>query len=85
MWWLMFRKCKSVFVLAIPFALYGLAFFFLGLAPYAKSGYARGWVQNIGTGFYAAASSSGGFYFALNFGSEGEYLSSKGCSFTNQA
>jgi alpha-1,3-glucan synthase len=72
-WWLVFRIFKSLYVLAVPFGFYGLAFFFLGLAPYAKTAFGRGWVQNIATAFYAAASSSGAFYFSLNFGSEGMF------------
>jgi len=64
-------------VLATPFAAYGFAFFLLGLAPYAHTEFGRGWVQNVATGFYAMASSSGAFYFSLNFGSEGWSLTSK--------
>lgn len=70
-WWTVFRTCKSVFVLATPFAFYGMAFFLLGMAPYGKTGVSRGWIQNAATAFYALASSSGAFFFSLNFGSEG--------------
>jgi len=42
------------------------------MAPYAKTEYGRGWVQNVATAFYAVASASGAFFFALNFGSEGK-------------
>jgi alpha-1,3-glucan synthase len=70
MWWFVFRKLKSVYVLSVPFAFYGLAFFLIALAPLTKTT-ARGWIQNIATGIYAAASSSGSLYFALNFGDEG--------------
>lgn len=69
---MIFRLWKSVYVLSVPFAIYGLAFLFLGLAPYGKTQPARGWIQNVATAFYAMASSSGAFYFALNFGSEGQ-------------
>ena len=72
LWWGLFRRLQSVYVLSLPYAFYGLAFFILGLAPYAKTLVGRGWVQNLATGFYAAASSSGAFYFSLNFGSEGK-------------
>lgn len=75
LWWTLFRTCKSVYVLATPFAFYGLAFFLLGLAPYATTTVSRGWVQNVATAFYAMASSSGAFFFSLNFGSEGPSLS----------
>ena len=73
-WWFLFRRLQSVYVLTLPYALYGLAFFILGLAPYAKTLIGRSWVQNLATGFYAAASSSGAFYFSLNFGSEGKCI-----------
>ena len=71
MWWSVFRNFQSKWVLAAPFGCYGIAFFLLGLAPYAPTELGRGWVQNVATGIYAAASSSGAFYFSLNFGSEG--------------
>jgi alpha-1,3-glucan synthase len=70
-WWTMFRSLKSVHVIALPFICYGLAFFILGMAPYARSVVARGWVQNVATGIYALASGSGSLFFALNFGTEG--------------
>lgn len=70
-WWTVFRACKSIFVLATPFVFYGFAFFLLGLAPYGTSAASRGWIQNVATAFYAIASSSGAFFFSLNFGSEG--------------
>ena len=73
-WWVIFRKLQSKYVLSLPFALYGLAFFLLGLAPFAHTMLGRGWVQNVATAFYAAASSSGAFFFALNFGSEGTLI-----------
>ena len=60
----------------MPFAFYGFAFFLLGLAPYARTTVGRGWVQNVATAFYAMASSSGAFFFSLNFGSEGPSPSS---------
>lgn len=70
-WWMVFRRMKSVFVLATPFALYGMAFFLLGMAPYVASISGRGWVYNVATALYAIASASGSFFFALNFGDEG--------------
>ncbi|KAI4251057.1 MAG: hypothetical protein LQ352_005095 [Teloschistes flavicans] len=70
LWWILFRTLKSIYVLSIPFGFYGLAFLLLGIAAYSP-GIARGWIQNVATGIYATASSSGAFYFALNFGSEG--------------
>jgi alpha-1,3-glucan synthase len=71
MWWGLFRRMQSVYVLSLPFAFYGLAFFFIGMAPFAGSYFSRGWIQNTATGLYAVASSSGAFFFALNFGDEG--------------
>ncbi|KAF1954873.1 hypothetical protein CC80DRAFT_526600 [Byssothecium circinans] len=70
-WWTLFRTLQSRYVIALPFICYGLAFFILGMAPYASSFAARGWVQNVATGIYALASGSGSLFFALNFGSEG--------------
>lgn len=71
LWWMLFRSVKSVYVLTIPFLLYSLAFLLLGVAPFAHTASARGWIQNAATGIYATASSSGSLYFALNFGDEG--------------
>lgn len=51
--------------------IYGLAFFFVGLAGPITSVTSRMWLQNVGTGLYSFASSSGSIYFALNFGDEG--------------
>ncbi|KAJ5651230.1 uncharacterized protein N7484_004953 [Penicillium longicatenatum] len=70
LWWLFFRFYKSVLVLTVPWFLYGLAFLIIGLAHYEPDSYARGWLQNVGSGIYAAASSSGSIFFALNFGDE---------------
>ena len=76
-WWVAFRQFKSVWVLSTPFAVYGLAFIFAGVAPFASSFVARGWLQNTASGLYAAASSSGSMFFALNFGDEGKLPSSQ--------
>ncbi|KAG9248333.1 hypothetical protein BJ878DRAFT_564182 [Calycina marina] len=70
MWWLLFRRFQSVYCLSIPFVFYGMAFFLIGMAPFASS-YPRGWIDNVATGVYAVASSSGSLFFALNFGDEG--------------
>jgi alpha-1,3-glucan synthase len=72
LWWVAFRNLRSVWVLSTPFAVYGLAFLFAGSAPFASSVATRGWLQNVGSGFYAAAASSGSMFFALNFGDEGK-------------
>ncbi|KAE9972211.1 hypothetical protein EG328_005136 [Venturia inaequalis] len=71
LWWIMFRTLKSVYVLSLPFAFYGLAFVSLGLAPFLSMGSCRDWMRNIATALYTAASSSGSLYFAMNFGDEG--------------
>ncbi|EPS28157.1 putative alpha-1,3-glucan synthase [Penicillium oxalicum 114-2] len=70
LWWLFFRFCKSVLVLTVPWFLYGTAFFIIGFAHFEPDFFIRGWIQNIGSGVYAAASSSGSIFFALNFGDE---------------
>lgn len=70
-WWIMFRTLKSMYVLSLPFAFYGLAFVFLGMAPFLSAGSGRDWMRNIATGFYTTASSSGSLFFAMNFGDEG--------------
>lgn len=70
LWWLSFRFFKSVLVLAVPWFLYGIAFLIIGVAHFEPNAFVRGWIQNIGSGVYAAASSSGSIFFALNFGDE---------------
>ncbi|KAI5785864.1 alpha-1,3-glucan synthase [Geopyxis carbonaria] len=71
MWWFLFRRFASVYVLSVPFVFYGLAFFFIGVAPWVATEGGRGWMQNVATAMYAVASSSGSIFFALNFGDEG--------------
>ncbi len=71
MWWFLYRRLKTVYVLSLPFLVYGLAFLLIGLAPLGPTVAGRGWIQNVATGLYAAASSSGSIYFAVNFGDEG--------------
>lgn len=69
-WWALFRCVPSRYVLSLPFLGYGIAFFLVGMAPYGSTIDSRGWIQNVATGFYALASSSGSIFFAQNFGSE---------------
>ncbi|KAL4758187.1 alpha-1,3-glucan synthase Ags1 [Aspergillus foveolatus] len=71
LWWLVFRYFKSIVCLSTPWFLYGIAFLFIGSAHFESDSFTRGWIQNVGSGFYAAASSSGSIFFALNFGDEG--------------
>lgn len=70
-WWVFFRRFQSRLCLSLPFFFYGLAFLLIGVAHYGSTAGSRGWIQNVGTGFYAVASSSGSIFFALNFGDEG--------------
>jgi alpha-1,3-glucan synthase len=69
LWWLLFRKFAALYVLSDAWFFYGLAFLLLGMAPWSTP-LCRTWIQNVATGFYAAASSSSSFFFGLNFGSE---------------
>ncbi|KAF1984700.1 glycosyltransferase family 5 protein [Aulographum hederae CBS 113979] len=71
MWWLAFRRLRSVYVLSTPFIFYGLAFLFIGVAPFVHSYDGRGTIQKVASGLYTVASSSGSIFFALNFGDEG--------------
>jgi alpha-1,3-glucan synthase len=70
-WWTIYRILPSRYMIFLAFISYAIAFFVLGMAPYAASFDARGWVQNVATGIYAFASGSGSLFFALNFGSDG--------------
>lgn len=70
-WWCLFRRIKALYVVSLPFALYGLAFFILGMSLYAPKKEAAEWIFNTATGLYAVASASGSLYFVLNFGTEG--------------
>ncbi|RDH26749.1 hypothetical protein BDQ94DRAFT_164227 [Aspergillus welwitschiae] len=70
-WWLVFRYFKSMVCLSAPWFLYGIAFMLIGSAHWEPVSFTRGWIQNVASGFYAAASSSGSVFFALNFGDEG--------------
>lgn len=73
LWWLLYRRFKPVYILAAPFAIYGLAFFLIAMAPLGSSFSGRGWIQNVATCLYAVASASGSIYFAVNFGDEGKF------------
>lgn len=70
-WWMVYRYFKSVVCLSTPWFFYGLAFLLIGSAHFEPNSFNRGWIQNIGSGCYAAASSSGSIFFASNFGDEG--------------
>lgn len=68
-WWLLYRRTVSAVPLSLAFFLYGLGFCFVGIAQVIPFEH-RGLVQQIGTGIYAAAASSGSIFFSLNFGDE---------------
>lgn len=69
-WWFVFRYFKSVVCLSLPWFFYGLAFVLIGVAHWEGNAFDRSWIQNVASGVYAAASSSGSLFFALNFGDE---------------
>ncbi|RDW79794.1 putative alpha 1,3 glucan synthase [Coleophoma cylindrospora] len=71
MWYFIFRRMKSIYVLSLPFLFYGTAFLFVGLSGFLAKGGGQDWMRNVATGMYATASSSGSIYFSLNFGDEG--------------
>ncbi|KAI7774406.1 hypothetical protein LA080_008800 [Diaporthe eres] len=70
-WYTLSRTLSLVYSTAIPFYFYGIAFIILGFSPFATDEDVQGWVQNVATGFYAFAASSGGISFAFNFGTDG--------------
>lgn len=70
LWWVLFRMFKSIYVLAMPFLFYGLAFFVLCLANSAQTINVRNWVEIMATAFYSTASSSHWVYFSLNFAND---------------
>jgi alpha-1,3-glucan synthase len=69
-WWYVFRRFQAIYCLSIPFYLYGLAFFLIGLPSFSMLAPGRTWINNVGTACYAVASSSGSLFFALNFADE---------------
>lgn len=70
-WWTLYRLIPSVYILALPFFFYGLAFFLIGFGPLTSGGSSYAWVNNVGTAFYSVGSASGSLFFATNFGTEG--------------
>lgn len=69
-WWFIFRSFKSIIPLSLPWFFYGLAFTLIGVAHWEGNEFKRGWIQNVASGVYAVASSSGSVFFSLNFGDE---------------
>ena len=72
-WWLAFRRISSVYLLSLPFVLYGLAFFVIGIAAFVPTGTGQNWAYRIATALYIIGSSSGYLFFSLNFGDDGMY------------
>jgi alpha-1,3-glucan synthase len=70
-WWFLFYRFPSVIVLTLPWFIYSMAFVTIGVSPFALSELGQAWAQNVAAGIYAAASSSGSLFFALNFGDQG--------------
>ncbi|KAJ5153544.1 uncharacterized protein N7482_010022 [Penicillium canariense] len=70
-WWLAFRRFSSVYLLSLPFVLYGLAFLTVGIAAFIARATSRAWVYHVATAFYITGSSSGYLFFSLNFGDDG--------------
>ncbi|CRL31185.1 Glycosyl hydrolase, family 13, catalytic domain [Penicillium camemberti] len=70
-WWCLFFRFPSVIVLTLPWFIYSMAFVTMGVSPFALSEVGQAWAQNVAAGVYAAASSSGSLFFALNFGDQG--------------
>jgi alpha-1,3-glucan synthase len=70
-WWFLFYRFPSVVVLTLPWFIYSMAFTIIGVSPFGLSYLGRAWAQNVAAGVYAAASSSGSLFFALNFGDQG--------------
>lgn len=70
-WWLLYRRLQTVYVVSLPFVFYGLAFFLIAMSPFGVNSGGEAWIQNVATGFYSLASSSGALFFAVNFADEG--------------
>lgn len=73
LWWAMERNFKSVYALTAPWVFFGLAFLFLGVAPFCADWRVEDVITDVATCFYAAGASSGALTFALNFGDEGMF------------
>lgn len=73
-WWLAFRRIPSFYILSLPFVLYGLTFFTIGVASFSSNPSGQAWAYHIAAAFYVIGSSSGYLFFSLNFGDDGKYL-----------
>ncbi|KAJ5639926.1 uncharacterized protein N7484_007788 [Penicillium longicatenatum] len=70
-WLLAFRRIPSLYILSLPFVLYSLAFFIIGVASFSPDASGQTWVYHIAAAFYIMGSSSGYLFFSLNFGDDG--------------
>ncbi|KAJ5999260.1 hypothetical protein N7451_007070 [Penicillium sp. IBT 35674x] len=70
-WWFAFRRIPSIYILSLPFVLYGLAFFIIGVASFSSNIPGQAWAYHIAAAFYTVGSSSGYLFFSLNFGDDG--------------
>ncbi|KAI3390844.1 hypothetical protein diail_8547 [Diaporthe ilicicola] len=71
LWWFAFRFVKLYIALSLAFIFYGLAFFILGLIPFANLPLSITALQYTATGLYAVGSASGFLFFTQNFLTEG--------------
>ncbi|KAK4120523.1 glycosyltransferase family 5 protein [Parathielavia appendiculata] len=70
-YWAMERNLPSLYALSVPWFFFGLAFLFIGIAPFLPDWRDANRLEAAATCFYAAGASSGALSFALNFGDEG--------------
>jgi alpha-1,3-glucan synthase len=71
LWWSLYRRIQSVYVLSMPFVFFGSALLFLAASVYVDNPVSKGWLHNVTSGLYSVGSAAGSFYFSLNFGTEG--------------
>lgn len=70
-WYTLFRMRPSVYVLSIPWLIFGIAFFLIGFPSlYGPFTAPRQWITRVATWCYAVASGAGFLFFGLNFGEE---------------
>ncbi|KAI5452972.1 hypothetical protein NCC49_006506 [Naganishia albida] len=70
-WYILFRMKPSLYVLSLPWCLFAIAFFLIGLpslhGPFTAP---QKIITSIATWFYAVASAAGFLFFGCNFGEE---------------
>ena len=78
-WYPMFRLKPSIYVLALPWIFFGLAFLLIGLPSVATALHpAHQALSNAATWCYAVGSAAGFLFFGLNFGEEAVSILSSG-------